>query len=206
MNLGFVRGRWRGDGLVEMSFGDRGHGFGIEVRTPEDGPHLAWSDGQNVELYIHTHVREDAIEHYGFATAAERSTFRLLITVSGVGPKLGLGILSKLGADGVLRAISGQDRALLQSVSGVGRKTAEQILLDLASKVKDVPPAKAGSSALAVQSARPLNERKILVTEALGGLGFRDLEIERMLGKIDPASWERDSAETIVRVALQAGG
>jgi Holliday junction DNA helicase RuvA len=85
----------------------------------------------NVTLHVHTHVREDALQLYGFATAAERSIFERLLAISGVGPRIALAVLSGIGPEELERAVREGDRDRLERIPGIGRKTAERILLEL---------------------------------------------------------------------------
>lgn len=93
------------------------------------------SDQQEVSLYIHTYVREDALNLYGFYTEAEKEMFELLISISGIGPKVALSILSGISVEELQSAIQSENVSRLVSVPGVGRKTAERVVLELKSKV-----------------------------------------------------------------------
>jgi Holliday junction DNA helicase RuvA len=88
-----------------------------------------------VSLYVHTHVREDALQLFGFATKQERAAFEMLVGITGVGPRLALSILSGIGVDELNEAISVKDRLRLQKIPGVGKKTAERLLLELRDKI-----------------------------------------------------------------------
>ena len=128
------------------------NGLGYEVFVPLSTFYtLPDEDGQEVSLHIHTHVREDALILFGFNTILEKKIFRLLISVSGIGPKLGINILSGIGPDSLLEAIAQGDVARLQSIPGVGKKTAERISLELKDKAQstrsdaDLPPVKMAS-------------------------------------------------------------
>lgn len=92
-----------------------------------------------IELFLHTHVREDTLALYGFLTADELDMFELLISISGIGPKAGLGILSIATPQTIKTAILNEDSSILTKVSGVGRKTAERVILELRNKVSDMP-------------------------------------------------------------------
>jgi Holliday junction DNA helicase RuvA len=92
-----------------------------------------------VDLFIHTHVREDAIDLYGFLTMEELEMFELLISISGVGPKSGLGILTVAAPKTIKTAILKEDSSILTKVSGIGKKTAERVILELKNKIADLP-------------------------------------------------------------------
>lgn len=98
---------------------------------------IAGKDG--IELYIHTHVREDVLALYGFLTLEELEMFELLISVSGIGPKAGLGILTIADPKTIRAAVSNEDASILTKVSGVGKKTAERVILELQNKIVDLP-------------------------------------------------------------------
>lgn len=128
------------------------NGLGYEVFVPLSTFYtLPDEEGQEISLHIHTHVREDALILFGFKTILEKKIFRLLISVSGIGPKLAINILSGIGPDTLLEAIAYGDVAKLQSIPGVGKKTAERISLELKDKAQsarsdiDLPPLKISS-------------------------------------------------------------
>lgn len=129
------------------------NGLGYEVTIPLSTFYsLPDEEGQEVSLHIHTHVREDAFLLFGFNTVLEKKIFRLLISVSGIGPKLAINILSGIGPDSLLDAIAQGDVVKLQSIPGVGKKTAERISLELKDKAQkarsdsDLPPVKVSSN------------------------------------------------------------
>ncbi|MBI2342799.1 MAG: Holliday junction branch migration protein RuvA [Deltaproteobacteria bacterium] len=107
------------------------HGIGYEVlisqRTASQLPHL----GTTVTLHIHTHVREDQLTLYGFSTGEERALFRRLLSVSGIGPRTALAILSGLAPADLVQAVAVEDAAQLSAIPGIGKKTAERIIIDL---------------------------------------------------------------------------
>ncbi|MBN1103694.1 MAG: Holliday junction branch migration protein RuvA [Deltaproteobacteria bacterium] len=106
-------------------------GVGYEVHVPLSTFYALPESGQEVELHIHTHVREDALALFGFHTALEKDLFLMLISVSGIGPRLGINILSGIGPGDLLEAVARADSLRLQAIPGVGRKTAERIVLEL---------------------------------------------------------------------------
>jgi holliday junction DNA helicase RuvA len=138
-----------------------------------------------VETYLH--VREDALQLYGFADAAERELFTQLLTVNGVGPKVALAIVSGSPAAELRRAIALEDVARFQAIPGIGKKTAERIVLELKGKA-------AAADAAVVSTELALVER-----EALIELGYTLLEAEQALATIDPDL----PAEERVRLALR---
>ena len=106
---------------------------------------IAASANDSLALYVHTHVREDALQLFGFAESGEREVFEKLIGITGVGPRLALSILSGIGADELRQAVMDGDRVRLQRIPGVGKKTAERLLLELKDKLDAVPTREAGA-------------------------------------------------------------
>lgn len=157
-------------------------------------------DGEETELLTYLAVREDALQLYGFGSEAERDLFLLLIAVQGVGPKLALAVLSSGDPGSVGAAIATGDAARLQRVPGVGKRTAERIVVELRDKIA---PSLAGSSSAArgraVGAAAASVDPRILARQALEGLGFSLDELDAML-----AAAEGDDVETIVASALKA--
>lgn len=121
-------------------------GIGYEVFTPLSTFYSLPEEEEEVSLHIYTYVREDSFILFGFMTELEKSIFKLLISVSGIGPKLAINILSGIGPEELLDAISSGDIAMLQSIPGVGKKTAERMSLELRDKAvkikgeKSLPP------------------------------------------------------------------
>ena len=144
-------------------------------------------------LHIHTHVREDLIALYGFLRPAEKTLFEKLITVSGIGPKLAITILSGMAADEMVGAIRGNDVARLTRIPGIGKKTAERMVLELRDKL---PPESAGEVA-AAPAMSPIEED---VLSALMNLGYQRPAAERALA----AAGKGGSFEAIFRGALAA--
>ncbi|MCZ6778992.1 MAG: Holliday junction branch migration protein RuvA [Acidobacteria bacterium] len=111
-------------------------GVGYRVVVPLSTYSALPADGEIASLFIHTHVREDILALYGFATEMERDVFEALITVSGIGPRLATNILSGVDAPDLLQVIAERDLQRLQSIPGVGRKTAERIAVELAERAR----------------------------------------------------------------------
>lgn len=109
-------------------------GIGYEVFVPLSTFYALPDVGEEVGLHVYTHVREDAISLFGFHTLLEKQVFTMLITVSGIGPKLATNVLSGIGPDELLHAMARGDAARMQSIPGVGKKTAERIALELKEK------------------------------------------------------------------------
>jgi holliday junction DNA helicase RuvA len=126
-----------------------------------------------VETYLH--VREDALQLYGFADAAERSLFTQLLGVSGIGPKVALAVVSSAPAEELQRAIALKDSARFQAIPGIGKKTAERIVLELEGSIAESVPAVAGAA-----------PRELVARDALVELGYSLVEAEQALAGVDP--------------------
>jgi holliday junction DNA helicase RuvA len=153
--------------------GGVGYDVTITVPTFSDLP----AAGAEVGLYIHTHVREDVIALYGFLRSSEKRLFEKLITVSGIGPKLAITILSGMAADEMVGAIRGNDVARLTRIPGIGKKTAERMVLELRDKLPE-----AGTPALPVVPARNAVEEDVL--SALMNLGYQRPAAEKALSLV----------------------
>jgi Holliday junction DNA helicase RuvA len=185
-----LRGRVleRGGGRIVLDVG----GVGYLLSATSSAVRLAVPDGEEVSLVTHLHVREDALTLFGFASQAERELFELLLGVSGVGPKAALAIVSGYAPDQIRRAISTSDHALFTSISGIGRKTAERVVIDLKDKIGPLPAAAAD-----VVPAAPGNGHTH-ARDALVGLGMSVAEAEAALASVD----EELPVEDRIRLAL----
>lgn len=151
-------------------------GVGYEVTTPVGARGRAQSNGpDHVVLFIHTHVREDSLALFGFPSEQERRVFRLLIGVPNVGPKTALGVLSALPIEELSRAVEAEDLARLSRVPGIGKKTAERLVLELREKL---PKLGAASPGAAPRAAAPNDDARKL-TFALTNMGYRAGEADR---------------------------
>src|SRR5580704_4640597 len=154
--------------------GGVGYDVTISVPTFSDLPAL----GTEVSLHIHTHVREDLIALYGFLRPSEKLLFEKLITVSGIGPKLAITILSGMAADEMVGAIRGNDIARLTRIPGIGRKTAERMVLELRDKLPETGPA----TTPAVAAMNPTQED---VLSAVVNLGYQAAAAEKALPAVE---------------------
>jgi holliday junction DNA helicase RuvA len=170
-------------------------GVGYRASIPVSTFYRLGEEGSEVSLRIHTHVREDALALFGFASAGEHELFERLIDVAGVGPRLALNILSGIEAADLVEALRSSDVARLVRVPGVGRKTAERLVVEL----KDKMPAAAASSGQTVSTA--LTPKDDLLS-ALANLGYSRGEAER---GVDRALRDDGSGrfEDLLRRALQ---
>src|SRR5437660_1381927 len=167
-----------------------GYDLTISVPTFSDLPAV----GAEIALHVHTHVREDLIALYGFLRPAEKQLFEKLITVSGIGPKLAITILSGMAADEMVGAIRGNDVARLTRIPGIGKKTAERMVLELRDKL----PAE-GVVESAVMPAISAVEEDVL--SALINLGYQRAAAERALASVEK-NGKASSFEVMFRQTL----
>lgn len=155
-------------------------GVGYCVRTPMLALDILKNTGSEVSLFIHTAVREDALDLYGFPTGEELAFFKQLMSVSGIGPKTALGILNVADVVSLKRAIAAGDAAALTKVFGIGKKSAERLVVELRDKVALETPAHSDASTSTTSDAE--------VVEALMALGYRADESRRALKETSGAS------------------
>lgn len=166
-----------------------GYDVAISVPTYSSLPNL----GQEVALHIYTHVREDIIALYGFLLSTEKQLFEKLLSVSGIGPKLAITILSGMASDEMIAAIRGNDVARLTRIPGIGRKTAERMVLELRDKLPT-----SGKEIAAVAAATPVEED---VLSALVNLGYSRPVAEKALAAASK-NGAGDSFDALFRSSL----
>ena len=150
--------------------------------------------GQTVAFYVHTHIREDALELYGFSSSIARQLFLLLISVSGVGPKLGLAILSRLQPAELIDAIINKDIATMSSVPGIGKKTAERLSLELKDKAIKLDY---GDTEIASPTSLRLS-----LEQAIKGLGFSKAQSDKAILALDQEDLASLPLETLIKKTL----
>ena len=187
--IGRIEGRWSESNpphvLVDV------HGVGYEIDVPMSTFYNLPNQGSEVTLLTHMIVREDAQLLYGFLTAEERETFRILLKVSGIGARTALAVLSGLSVADLVNAVALQDAAILTRVPGIGKKTAERLILELKDKLTGALPSGSGLSAINSVTSDIIN--------ALIGLGYTDREARAAVKKLP----EDVSVSDGIRMALQ---
>jgi len=178
---------------VVIDTGGVGYRLSVSAETLKAVP----AHGKQATLHAHLVVREDSMQLYGFASEEERDLFLHLNSVSGVGPKVAIGILSGGSPRELLKAIALGDHKRFQAVPGVGKRTAERVIVELREKVAGEL---AEAPAEAVGSANS-DEPRLLAREGLVSLGYTLMEAERLLGGA-----EGDSPEALIHVALRKAG
>lgn len=170
------------------------NGVGYDVQVPLSTFYGIGEAGAEVTLRVHTHVREDALALFGFATPLELQLFERLIAINGVGPKLALAVLSGIESADLVRAVRMQDVARLTTIPGVGKKTAERIALELKDRLPKGLPADVTKPRAAE------DELKDDVISALLNLGYQRTAADRV---IDKAAAEEGSFQDVLKRALR---
>ena len=231
--LGYIRGKLVSatDDGRRVILTSEPWGVGYSVLVPNTAEAAGDQPGKVIELHLHTHVREDALELFGFRTPFEKEVFLSLLTVSGIGPRVGLGLLSKVPATDLVALLLAGDKDSLTQFPGVGKKTAERLVLELKDSIKKriesgdwahltaaVPSGAAGASKTAkdargkaVAPASAAFEAIVQfkeAREALMGLGYREQQAADALKRVTAAGdGESDSkqwsTETLIRLALR---
>lgn len=193
--IGFLRGRLVAKQPPRLVVDVNGVGY--EVEAPMSTLYELPDIGREVTLLTHLLVREDAHILYGFASEGERVLFRNLLKVSGVGSRTALALLSGITVEGFARCVHEQDVGPLTKIPGVGRKTAERLLVEMRDRVAGGPGAAAGAGSQA--GGMPSAEGE--AWSALVALGYKPAEVSRMLGSIDTAG---RSTEELIRQVLKS--
>ncbi len=175
-------------------------GVGYEVFIPLSSYDKLPAAGQSVRILTHLHVREDAHVLYGFMSAAERDLFRLLVNhVSGIGPKLALAVLSGMSVSNFKSAVVNSDVTALAKISGLGKKTAERIVLELKDKLG---VAAAWEAASAAHAPSPEEEEANEAVLALIALGYKQIDAHKNVREMQQKG-EAKSAQDLVKLALK---
>jgi Holliday junction DNA helicase RuvA len=194
--IGFLKGKLAAK-LPPMLLVDV-NGVGYELEAPMSTFYGLPATGEAVALFTHLVVRADAHILFGFGTDGERRLFRSLIKVSGVGPKIALGILSGASVEEFLRTIEAEDVAMLTRIPGIGRKTAERVIIEMRDSVQKLSlPSAAGASLTASAVQSPQSE----AYGALIALGYKPPEVTRLLKNADEPGL---STTEIIRRALKS--
>ncbi len=177
-------------------------GLGYAVLIPTSTYEKLPAQGEVAKLYTYQHVREDALLLFGFATRAERSVFEVMLSVSGIGPKLGLAALSAMRPAELRDKIVEGDVAFLTKIPGVGKKVAERMVVELRDKLVKVEGLGGGGATLGAELDQRSNARADALA-ALEALGLSRAAAERNLRKVLRADPGIQSAEELIRLALR---
>ncbi|KKT42376.1 MAG: Holliday junction DNA helicase RuvA, holliday junction DNA helicase RuvA [Microgenomates group bacterium GW2011_GWC1_44_37] len=183
--IGYLEGeiKYAGNGKIILF----ANGIGFTIFIPGN---LVFLEKNQAKLFIHTHLREDSLSLFGFSSSEDLDLFELLISVSGVGPKIGLAIFTAADSTNIIRAIESTNLSFFTSISGVGKKTAQKIILDLKSKV--------GKGDINMKNLEGSSE----LVDSLISLGFQKQEIAPIMVEIDnslPLSMQIKNALKLLR-------
>lgn len=185
--IGYLSGELLEVDGKDLLVGVGGVGYRVRVTNSEDS-RIKNQESRKVELYVHTYVKEDEITLYGFVEKAELKMFELLIGVSGVGPKMAMGVLSHGRAEQIQRGVAMADVSFFTKVSGIGKKNAQRIIVDLKSKLGDLEDLDLGDEG---------GEDE--VTAALTQLGFARKEVGKVLKTLEVDLSEEDKIKEAIR-------
>lgn len=169
-------------------------GVGYEIQAPMSTFYQLPDTGQTTTLHTHFAVREDAQTLYGFVDEHERTLFRSLIKVNGVGGRIALAILSGITVDAFVRSVEDEDITRLIKVPGIGKKTAERLIVEMRDRLQDI-----SRRAIKLDERPQVPDTEREAIDALSALGYRHKEIAKMLAGIEMSQ----STEEIIRAALQ---
>lgn len=177
-------------------------GIGFEIFAPMNSQTDRLSPGQELKVYTYLHVREDVMQLYGFLTRDDLQIFRLLLGVNGIGPKAALGILSAISADELRFAVLSEDIKMISKAPGIGRKTAQKLVLELKDKL-NLAEAFEKKLENARQEALPpaAEDARKEAAEALTALGYGSTEAYQAVRKVE--GWENMEVEELLKAALK---
>ena len=189
---GVIKDRQNGEMILTVGSDSQGW-VGYQIKTPDHPRYEAFIPGQRAEVYLYTHVREDALDLFGFLNPSEKLFFTTVLGVSGVGPKLALSLLSHADEASLIQMILSDDKAALTAISGVGKKTAERMILELKDTIqKKMNQGLFGKSGLqpklnemgagAVSAGVDRSSRLFIEAYlALQGLGYKEIQAKQMI-------------------------
>ena len=177
-------------------------GVGYEIAVSAQCSRMLPAPGAAIKILTHQHVREDALDLYGFLNENERDLFKLLLGVSGIGPKVAMNILSGIAVEEFYRAVRDRDQVKLSSVPGIGKKTAERLLLELREKAAVLSSAPAKGTRAAIIEGRHGDALRALIA-----LGFKQLQAQTAIEKVAKnMDGQKTSTEELIKEALKLAG
>ena len=180
------------------------NGVGFEVFMSERDLSALPQTGKNVKIYTYMNVREDCMQLFGFLTRNEKKIFKMLIGVNGIGPKGGLNVLSVLSADEICYAVMGNDVKALSRAPGIGKKTAERLIIELKDKLDFqslIDDGLSGGDSFAAEESPVSDSVQGEVIQALTALGYGSAEAVRAVQKVHPGP--DDTVEAVLKQALK---
>ncbi len=202
--IGYLRGKIGlvGEDRVILDVG----GVGYLLQIPGSTRARLPSIGSECQLFTYLHVREDALTLYGFSDPDEEQLFEILLSVSGVGPKVAVGVLSAVTPETFRRCVLFEDLGLLQKIPGVGKKTAQRMVLELKDRMGALPAAALSLPAAAVTRPAAPESAFSEAVEALSGLGYSRSEAAAALERVRDSAGSEPDAGQLVRLALKTMG
>lgn len=183
---------------IVVDAGGVGYAVTVPLSTYDRLPRV----GNQVQIFTHLHVREDLMQLYGFADPKERQLFRMLLTVSGIGPRLALNVLSCMSIESFCRAVTEGNVKALTTVNGLGKRSGERLVMELRDRVADIEPAAAFSGG---GESKGLHAQAQDAIAALETLGFKTETARKTVQKLCSELAESEqSAEALIRKALQS--
>ncbi|MES3008182.1 MAG: Holliday junction branch migration protein RuvA [Pseudomonadota bacterium] len=181
-------------------------GVGYEIQSPMSTIYLLPSLGKEVLLHTHLVVREDAHLLYGFLSLDERHMFRSLIKISGVGPKMALAILSGMAVDEFVRTVRNNDLAALVRMPGIGKKTAERLVVEMKDRLADWGEVVPSATSFAMTPGAGLSDRQMSqeAETALVALGYKPQEAARVIAQVLKLNGNLNRSEELIRLALRS--
>ncbi len=178
------------------------HGVGYLVFIPLSTFDKLPKPGEEASVLVYTHVKEDDIQLYGFATVQEKQLFKLLMTVSGIGPRIALNVLSAMSVTSFCTAVANADLKAINQISGIGKKTAELIVLELKNKVKDISPESAHAKNKVSDAVSKATEDAV---RALVQLGFKQEPAMKAIHELAAGMDQKEcSTENLIRLSLRS--
>jgi len=205
---GIIKERQNGEMILVV--GSDSQGFvGYQVKIPDHPRYEVYLPQQKAEVYLYTHVREDALDLFGFLSASEKNFFMTVLSVSGVGPKMALSLLSQFDEAALIEMILSGDKEGLTGISGVGKKTAERMILELKDTIqKKLEAGVFGRLSKPAQGGAAIDRSSKLFIEAylaLQGLGYKEIQAKQMVEAAIQKKAELNKVEDVVKHALQSG-
>ena len=215
--IGYLQGEIleHADSRILVGVGDKTTAglVGYVVSVPHHSRYEAFLPGEKIELFIHTHVREDAFDLYGFSSQAEKTLFLTLLNVNGIGPKSALGILGAVEWNQLIEAIMEEDQAFLTQIPGIGKKTAERMVVELRDAVKkkvekgaflSMSVSSGGANASAAAHREAVSDSLVVreARSALLGLGYREQDIQQLLTRATKDS-KFTKTEDLIKTVLR---
>lgn len=196
--IGRLRGELANIGIngIVMDVGGVGYDVSISLQTQNALP----DEGQEVTLHIHTHVREDTLQLFGFGTLEERELFRLLIGVSGIGPRMGINVLSHINPGDFADTVKRENLKRLTAIPGIGKRTAERVVLELRDKLMDMELGLSPSEAEQSQASKAAMKD---LHSALINFGYRSAEVDKVVAELEAEFQADTSLQEMVVLGLQ---